>query len=180
MKNPKLSLPHNCLPHRRADVGPLSSITNRRVHGTIRNLIALEDTLTHDSSLHHDWDLLVYSVRWSSVHTSAKRDQFSTDYEELVEAYKQSYKPTFRNVIKSPSGIRSSRTPIFTHTKTAAKISAPNDFFGKIALMEPSSRILIMSQSIEGLTTNLQSLAFFARSMQHLRITLGFSLLHPK
>ena len=92
------------------------------------------------------------------MHTSAKDDQFSADYEELMEAYKHSYKPTFRKIIKSPSVTRSSRSPIFTHTKIAAKISAPNDFFGKIALMEPSSRILIMSQSIEGLTTNLQSL----------------------
>ena len=72
-----------------------------------------------------------------------------------MEAYEHYYKPTFRKVIKSPSMTRSSRSPVFTHTKVAAKRSAPNDWFGKIALMEPSSQILIMSQSIEGLTTNL-------------------------
>ena len=54
------------------------------------------------------------------------------------------------------------------------------NFFSQIHEMKPSSRILIMSQSIDGLTTNLQSLAFFARSMEHLHITLGFCLLRPK
>ena len=179
-KNPKLSVPHNCFTPQRADVGPFLSITNRRIHGNIGNLLALEDTLTYDSSLRHDWDLLVYSVRWSSNHASAKRNRLSTDYKELVKAYEQSYNPTSRKVIKAPPVIRSSRSPILTHAKTAAKISELSEFFGKIAVMEPSSRILIMSQSLEGLTTNLQSLAFFARSMQHLRVTLGFSLLYPK
>lgn len=96
-------------------------------------------------------------MRWSSTHISAKDDQTSTDNEELIEAYEHSYEPTFKTVINSPSMTRSSRSPIFTHTIFAAKISALNDFFGKIALMEPSSQILIISQSIEGLTFNLQS-----------------------
>ena len=64
-----------CLPHQKAEVGPLRSITNRYVHGTIHNLIEFEDTLTHDSNLHHDWDLLAYSGRWSGTNSSARSDQ---------------------------------------------------------------------------------------------------------
>lgn len=38
----------------------------------------------------------------------------------------------------------------------------------------PRKSLLCETESIEGLTTNLHSLVFFARSMEHLRITLGF------
>lgn len=66
---------HCCLPHQKAEVGPLQSIKNRHVHGIINNLKELEDTLTHDSNLHHDWDLLAYSGRWSGTNNSARSNQ---------------------------------------------------------------------------------------------------------
>ena len=170
--------PHFCLQHQTAEAGPIKTIVDRHTHSFFRKVMDFKRSLNHTTNIAHNWDLIAYSVRWSSANPSAKSGQFSSDLEQLVEAYEHSYKPTFKKVIKSPLSPRSSRCPIFVQLNVV-RPSITDDFFGQIHGMEQSSRILILSQSMEGLTTNLQSLVFFARSMEHLHITLGFCLLRP-
>ena len=169
---------HRCLPHQKANVRPIKEIVDRHVHGNFHNLMDFQGTLNQDDTIDHSWDLVAYSVRWSSGARKAA-DTFNEEIEQLGELYEDSYQPTSREVIKSPNMPRSSRCPIFVHLKRTYRQSTLNTFFKQIYDKERSSRILIMSQSIEGLTTNLQSLVYFARSMEHLHVTLGFCLVQP-
>ena len=169
---------HRCLPHQKANIRPVKEIVDRHVHGSFHNLIDFQGTLNQDDKIDHNWDLVAYSVRWSGA-DGREAIAFNEEIELLVELYEDSYQPTSREVIKSPCLTRSSRRPIFVHSNKASRQSQLFTFFKQIHDKERSSRILIMSQSIEGLTTNLQSLVYFARWMEHLHVTLGFCLVQP-
>ncbi len=168
---------HNCPHHQEAEVGLFE---NRPVHGPIDNLLNFQGDLDHGSAIDHKWDLIAYSVRWSGHCGKVHKHTFNENIEDLVKAYETSYTPTSGKAIKSPFVATSSRCPIFTTPERGQKLGFRNNFFHQIYEMKSSSRILIISQSIDGLTTNLQSLVFFARSMEHLYITLGFCLTRLK
>ena len=174
--HPKTRTQHDCPHYQEAKVDLFG---NRPIHGTFDNLLNFQDDLNHSNTISHDWDLIAYSVRWSSDGYKSLKYRFDENIEDLVKAYETSYAPTSGRVIKSPFTTRSSRCPIFTTPKDRGKLGRLNNFFRQIYETKPQSRILIMSQSLDGLTTNLQSLVFFARSMEHLRITLGFCLSQP-
>ena len=69
---------------------------NRYAHSFSRKVMDFKGSLNHASNIAHDWDLIASSVRWSGANSSAKSGQFSSDLEQLVEAYEHSYKPTFK------------------------------------------------------------------------------------
>ena len=128
----------------------------RHAHGFFHKAMDFKGSLNHVGNIAHDWNLIAYSVRWSGANSLAKSGQFDRNLEQLVEAYEHSYRPTFKKVFKSPLSPRSSRCPISVQSNVI-RPSITNDFFGQIHGMEQSSRILIMSQSIEGSTANLRS-----------------------
>ena len=67
---------------------------NLHAHSFFRKVMDFKGSLNHASNIAHDWDLIAYSVRWNGANSSAKSGQFSSDLEQLVEAYEHSYKPT--------------------------------------------------------------------------------------
>ena len=145
-------------------------------HSTIKTFTSFSksDVTDHDPVLTHEWWAVLLSVRWS-----AKVD--SRGHEKAVAGLRMAYRTAYQAsavewtelpILKSG---RSSRRPLWEKS-TSGRLSKLCEFWEDAQSRFAGQSVLILSLSIEGLTTNLQSLSLFARNMSKVDVTLGFCL----
>ena len=146
---------------------PISFSGLSAIHGIRKSL---EDPLTTTdvTSQPHEWASIFASVRFSKPY-SIKNIKPLQD--QLRDEYKAAFNPvtTRWGIVNCERGGRPSTKPVFRYG------SAPTSLLHDDGSPLPrEGRILLLIQSLEGLTTNLQSLVTMRNDLDQLDVQLGF------
>ena len=102
----------------------------------------------------HIWYAIIYSVRWSSIR---KPGHDSINFLQL--AYENDYKPQYTLSEYLDRDNISSRSPVWQPRNRTMRYSRWYRFWNTVHDSFTGRKILILSLSVEGFTTNLQSLS---------------------